>query len=148
MAAISATVLQKGFKVETTTVYARFSLDAAGTTATLITGSLAGGNLGASKGVVPVVAYAANGQYTLTLDPSIPVQQFLGAPSVILKNSVTTDPTFLTRIYSTTTGASTGATVTIVSATAAAPSVAAPITSAGGTVEVWVAIPFTTSNVF
>jgi len=147
MAAISATVLQKGFKVETTTVYARFSLDAAGTTATLITGSLAGGNLGASKGVA-TVGYAATGQYTLTLDPSIPVQQFLGAPSVILKNSVTTDPTFLTRIYSTTTGASTGATVTIVSATAAAPSVAAPITSAGGTVEVWVAIPFTTSNVF
>ena len=147
MPSLSATVVQKAYKVEATTIYARISLTANGLTGSLISGSVAGGNPGASKGVA-TVGYAANGLYTLTLDPTIPVQQFLGAPSVIMKNAVNTDPTFLTRIYTATSGSSTGATLTIVSSAAAAPATPAPITSAGGTAELWVTIPFTTSNVW
>jgi len=146
MPSLSATVVQKAFKVEATTIYARISLNAAGTTATLITGSVAGGNPGASKGVASVT-YTANGQYTLTLDPTIPVQQFLGAPSIVTKNSTAADATYVTRVYNATSGSATGATLTIASAAATAPSTLAPIASTSGC-ELWVTIPFTTSNVW
>jgi hypothetical protein len=148
MPSLSATVVQKAYKVEATTIYARISLNAAGTTATLITGSVAGGNPGASKGVASV-SYTATGLYTITLDPSIPVQQFLGAPSIVIKNNVSTDATYLTRVYSTTNSApGVGATLTIIASAATLPTQGAPIVSTGGVAELWVTIPFTTSNVW
>lgn len=147
MASLSATVVQKAFKVEATTIYARASLDAAGTTATLITGSVAGGNPGASKGVLSC-DYVAGQGYKFTLDPQIPVQQFLGAPAITLKNSNSAgaDVSYLTRVYTATSG-SAGASITIATSTAAAPSVVAAAASSAGQ-EIWLTLPFTTSNVW
>jgi hypothetical protein len=149
MPALSATVVQKALKVEATTIYARLSLNTAGTTATVITGSVAGGNPGASKGVNSTdTAYVSGQGYKIYLDSSIPVQQFLGAPTAILKNGNTAgaDVSYLTRVYAT--GKDTvGSFVTIATSTAAAPGVIAAAASSAGQ-ELWVTIPFTTSNVW
>lgn len=149
MASLSATVVQKALKVEATTIYARASLNAAGTTATLITGSVSGGNPGASKGIKDNgVSYVAGQGYKFYLDSSIPVQQFLGAPAITLKNgnSAGADVSYLTRVYAAGKDAG-GFYVTVATSTAAAPGVVAAAASSAGQ-ELWVTIPFTTSNVW
>ena len=149
MAALSATVVQKALKVEATTIYARLSLNTAGTTATVITGSVAGGNPGASKGVNTTdTAYVAGQGYKIYLDSSIPVNQFLGAPSAILKNGnvAAADVSYLTRVYAT--GKDTiGSYVTIATSAVGAPQTPVAAASSAGQ-ELWVTIPFTTSNVW
>jgi hypothetical protein len=138
MSALSATVVQKALKAEVTTIYANISVNPAGTTATLVTGN------GASKGVASA-AYVATGKYVITLQPGIAVNQYLGAPSVILKNDDLVDDTYVLRVLSSTVG--TGATITLLACDPSAPGTPAPIVSSGSS-NILVTIPFTTSNTF
>lgn len=71
---ISATTVQKTFKLEATTLFARANVGAAGSISSTITAN------GASKGVT--LSKLATAKYRATIDPQIPVQQFLGAPVV------------------------------------------------------------------
>jgi len=150
MPALSATAVQKTLKVETTTIYARASLSANGQVITLITGSVTGGNPGASKGVLSATTGSA-GEYTFEIDPSIPVQQFLGAPSSIFlnANATATDPGWIMKLKSATLGqpsANIGAKLTLATLASGATTPSYATSSAGQ--ELWVSIPFTTSKVF
>ena len=148
MPAYSATVVQKTLKVETTTIYARASLSANGQVITLITGSVTGGNPGASKGIKSATTGSA-GEYIFEIEPNIPVAQFLGAPSSIFLNANATasDPGWIMKLKSATTGSSgVGAKLTLATLAAGATTPSYATSSAGQ--ELWVSIPFTTSNVF
>lgn len=79
---ISATTVQKTFKLEATTLFARASIAGALGIPTTLT------DKGASKGVT--ISKVGTGIYRATIDPQIPVQQFLGASTCqvrLLSNS-------------------------------------------------------------
>lgn len=149
MPAYSATTVQKSLKVETTHIYGRAALSANGQTITLVTGSVAGGNPGASKGIISATTGSV-GEYIFEIEPSIPVAQFLGAPSSIFLNGNATasDPAWLIKLKTTTLGnGSVGAKLTLVTLAPGAAATPAWATSSAGQ-ELWVSIPFTTSKVF
>lgn len=90
---ISATTVQKTFKLEATSVYGE--ADIASGVSTKVSAN------GASKGIASITR-TGTGLYKVTLDSSVPVRLFLGAPDFALSTASTA--AHYQRITSLTTG--------------------------------------------
>jgi len=76
MPSISATAIQKTYKLESTTIFGEATYDSGTTLYSLITAN------GRSKGIASLVRDPATKHITITLDKSIPVKNWLGAQGI------------------------------------------------------------------